>query len=134
MVQRVAEAVVRLALDECGALIDRVQAEDHPHRGGLPGPVRPHQTGHHTGTDGKGHAVEGQGRPISLAQSVDDNPRALIAAGSRFELMATVVRGTRFQPGRSRCDPAETWDLASLTHATSTRGPVRPPRPHDDRR
>ena len=43
--QRVAQAPVRLAADQRGAVVGRVQAEDHPHRGGLAGAVGPDEAG-----------------------------------------------------------------------------------------
>ena len=44
--ERMPQALVRLPADEGGALVGRVQAEDHPHRGGLAGPVRADEAGH----------------------------------------------------------------------------------------
>ena len=61
------ERPVGLPPDECRALVGRVEAEDHPHRGGLPGPVRADEAGHPSGLNGKGHPVQCDGLPVSLA-------------------------------------------------------------------
>jgi len=47
----------------------RVEAEDHPHRGGLPGPVRADEAGHPSRLNGEGHPVQRDGLPVSLADT-----------------------------------------------------------------
>jgi len=56
--QRAPQALVRLAVDKRGARLGGVQAEDHPHRGGLPGPVGAYEAGDLAGGDGEGHPVQ----------------------------------------------------------------------------
>src|SRR3954453_19173682 len=64
-----AQAGVRPAADERGAVLGRVQAEDHPHRGGLARAVRADETGHLAGGDRERHPVQGQHGPEALAQA-----------------------------------------------------------------
>ncbi len=131
--QRPPQAAVGQAVDQRGALVDRVQAEDHPHRGGLSGAVRPDEAGHQPGADGEGHSVEGQGRAEPLAQSGDDDSRGAHRSWMfGVDSWSLVLRGSRFQLGRSRCDPAETGDLASSGMAPRPVAGSRP-RPSDGR-
>ena len=69
--QRAAEAGIRLATDKCLALIGCVQGQDHPHCGGLPGPVRADEAGDLTGRDSEGHPVQRHRGPEPLAQPFD---------------------------------------------------------------
>ena len=69
--QRAAQAPVRPAADQRGALVGRVQAEDHPHRGGLAGAVGPDEPGDLPGLHGERHPVQGDRRAEALAQAVD---------------------------------------------------------------
>ncbi len=64
------EHPVGLFADERRALVRGVEAEDHPHRGGLPGTVRADEAGHSSGLNGEGHPVQCDGLPVSLADAV----------------------------------------------------------------
>ena len=48
------------------ALRRRVEAQDHPHGGGLPGAVRAEETGDQAGPDGERQVVDGHGRAVAL--------------------------------------------------------------------
>ena len=65
------QAGVRLAADQRAAVVGGVQAEDHPHRGGLAGPVGADEPGDLARLDGERHPVQRQGRPELLAQAGD---------------------------------------------------------------
>ena len=56
--ERVPQAPVRPPADQRSALVGGVQAQDHPHRGRLPGAVRADEPGHLTRRDRKGHPVQ----------------------------------------------------------------------------
>ncbi|GAB3850537.1 hypothetical protein GCM10027610_075650 [Dactylosporangium cerinum] len=71
--QGAAEAAVRPAPDQRGARVGCVEAENHPHRGGLAGAVGADESGDLAGFDGERHPVEGGLRPEPFAKSVDDN-------------------------------------------------------------
>ena len=62
-----AQARVRLPADQRAALVDRVEPENHPHRGRLAGAVRPDEPGHAPGRDREREAVEGDRLPEPLA-------------------------------------------------------------------
>ena len=68
--QRVPQAPVRLPADHGGAIVGRVQAENDPHRSGLPGPVRADEAGNLRGWDAECHPVKRDRRPEPLAQAV----------------------------------------------------------------
>ena len=88
--QRVAQAAVGLAADQRGALVGRVEAEDHPHRGGLAGAVRADEAGDLPGRDGERHPVQRDGRPEPLAQP-GDLDGGFHAANAREPRAAVVV-------------------------------------------
>jgi hypothetical protein len=69
MVQRVPQAPVRPPADQRAAFLGRVQAEDHPHRGGLPRAIGADESGHLPRSDGEGHPVQCQRRPEAFAQA-----------------------------------------------------------------
>jgi hypothetical protein len=58
------------------ALRRRVEAQDHPHGGGLPGTVRAEETGDHAGPDGERQVVDGQGGAVALDQVAGFDHRA----------------------------------------------------------
>ena len=91
MVQRVPQRGVRLAADVRGALVGRVQAEYHAHRGGFAGAVRADEAGHLAGEDREGHPVERHAGPNRLR-----SPATSIVASMVGE--STVRAG----PGSSR--------------------------------
>src|SRR6478735_3628200 len=69
---------VPLAVNGDLAGVGAVQADDHAHRGGLPGPVRPEKTRHHTGFDGEAEVVDGDLLTIFLADVIDDDQGTLL--------------------------------------------------------
>src|SRR6266700_6582373 len=71
--QRVPQGPVRPPADQRAALLGRVQAQDHPHGGGLPGTVGADKAGDLPRLDGERHPVQGNGRPEPLAQTSDFN-------------------------------------------------------------
>src|SRR6185312_1983045 len=58
------------------ALRRRVEAQDHPHGGGLPGAVRAEETGDHAGPDGERQVVDGYGGAVALDQVVSFDHRS----------------------------------------------------------
>ena len=68
MAQRIPQACVTAAPDQGGALVGGVQAEDHPHRGGLAGPVGPDEPGHLPRRHSERHAVQRHRRAEALAE------------------------------------------------------------------
>jgi hypothetical protein len=66
--ERPAQPGIRLAPDQRLARVGRVQAQDHPHRGGLAGAVGTDETSDLARLHGEGHAVQGQRGTESLAQ------------------------------------------------------------------
>jgi hypothetical protein len=50
------------------ALRRRIEAQDHPHGGGLPGAVRAEEAGDHAGPDGERQVVDGHGGAVALDQ------------------------------------------------------------------
>jgi len=71
--QRVPQRPVRVAADQRGAGVGRVQAEDDPHRGGLARTVGPDEAGDLAGLHGERHAIQGRRLPEPLAQPGDLN-------------------------------------------------------------
>ena len=69
--QRPAEGPVGPPADQRAAFVGGVQAEDHPHRGGLARAVRADEPGHLPRRHGKRHPVQRHGGPEPLAQAVD---------------------------------------------------------------
>ena len=65
------EAHVGLSADEGGSLVRGVQAENDPHSGRFPRPVRADEPGDLAGVDGEGHPVQCQGGSEALAETVD---------------------------------------------------------------
>jgi len=63
----------RAAVDRDRAAGRLVQAEDHPHRGGLPGAVRAEEPGHHARPDGERQVGDGGGAAVEFRQCVDLN-------------------------------------------------------------
>src|SRR5882757_3149706 len=104
VVQRVTKAAVRLPLDQRGAFVHRVQAQDRAHGGRLSGPVRSREAGHQPRADGKGHAVERLRGAVSLAQPGDDNPWGC-ATGSVWSHAAQWYR----VPGCGPVSTIATW-------------------------
>src|SRR3984885_15784732 len=70
------------------ALRRRVEAQDHPHGGGLPGAVRAEEAGDQAGPDREGQVVDGRGGAVALDQAVGldhgstANGRAMSREGS----------------------------------------------------
>jgi hypothetical protein len=60
------QVAVAAAADGYRALRRRVQAQDHPHGGGLPGAVRAEEPGDQAGPDGERQVVDGHGRAVAL--------------------------------------------------------------------
>ena len=58
------------------ALRRRVEAQDHPHGGGLPGTVRAEETGDHARPDGERQVVDGHGGAVALDQAVGFDHRS----------------------------------------------------------
>lgn len=56
------------AVDERRAVRGVVEAEDHPHRGGLPGPVGTEEAGHPARRDVQGQFVDGGGPAVAFRQ------------------------------------------------------------------
>ena len=101
--QRVAQAAIRSAADQRAALLDRVQAEDHPHRGGLSGAVGADEAGDLPGRDGEGQSVQSHGLAEALAQipyfdgrlAATDDVVAHLMSFQRMDIVAPVVRHRR---------------------------------------
>ena len=85
--ERVPQRPVRLAADQRGALVGRVQAEDDAHRGGLAGAVRADEAGHLAGQDGERHPVERLRRPNRLRSPATS-------------MVASMLDEARFRRGR----------------------------------
>src|SRR5215831_10697391 len=68
MRQRAVQAYIPPPADQGDALVGGVQAEDHPHRGGLARAVGPDEPGDLTWPDGERHAIQRQRRAETLAQ------------------------------------------------------------------
>ena len=75
LTERMAQGGVRPPADQRAALVDRVEAEDHPHRCGLASAVRPDEPGHAPGRDRERQAVEGERLPEPLQDPVDFDRR-----------------------------------------------------------
>src|SRR5260370_28712659 len=71
MIQRVAEASIRLSANQCTSRIRRIQPQDHAHRGRLSRAIGSHEAGYMTGRDGEGQPVEGHCLAEPLAQAGD---------------------------------------------------------------
>src|ERR1019366_6880665 len=68
--ERIGELVIRLAVDPYIAGARRVQAEDHPHGGGLPGSVGAEKSGHATGLDGERSSVDRNCLAVALGEEL----------------------------------------------------------------
>ena len=71
MQERPPELPVRLTVDQRGALVGRIQAQYHPHRGRLAGTVGADEPGDLPGPHCERHTVERDGRAEPLAQGRD---------------------------------------------------------------
>jgi hypothetical protein len=131
MLQRVAQGAVGPAVDECGAGIGGVQAQDDPHGGGFAGSVGSGEAGDQPRADGEGHAVQGVTGTVSFVQSGDDDLRGGHRGGFVVGngCMAMVVRGGGSRLGRGGCDRAGTGGLGWLGawHLDPAAGPAVPP-------
>src|SRR5580693_4312598 len=67
--QRPAQLVVVLTVDPGRPGVRPVQAEQHPHRGGLAGAVRAEETGHRPGPHVEAEVVHGGGGAVALDQA-----------------------------------------------------------------
>src|ERR1700722_199799 len=105
--ERTSQAPIGAAADQRVARVGGVQAQDDPHRGGLPGPVGPDETGDLAGRDAERHPVQREGRAEPFAQPGDldgriAHSRVLI---SRADLMgdAASEAGSTRRPVSARC-------------------------------
>jgi hypothetical protein len=93
MAQWVGQARVAAPADQGGAGLGRIQAEDHPHRGGFAGAVRADKPSDLPGRDRERHPVQRQRPAQALAQAGYFNrgihePGATRAALTRAEHVA----------------------------------------------
>ena len=98
-----------------------VQAEDHPHRGGLAGAVRPEEAGDDAGPDGERQVVDGDLVAVPLGQF--RALRSCVAPVARVHL-ARAVR-TVATPATVPAvggTPAGPWRTAAGTHAAAPTG------------
>src|SRR5262249_21262919 len=65
------------AADQRVTCVGRVEAEDHPHRGGLAGAVWPDEAGDLPRPDGEGHPVQRDVGPEPFAQTTDGDRRVV---------------------------------------------------------
>ena len=71
-----AQVAVAAAVDGDRALRRRVEAQDHPHGGGLPGAVRAEEAGDQAVPDGERQVVDGGGGAVALDQAVGFDHRS----------------------------------------------------------
>jgi hypothetical protein len=70
------QVAVAAAVDGDRAPRRRVEAQDHPHGGGLPGAVRAEEAGDQAGPDGERQVVDGGGGAVALDQAVGFDHRS----------------------------------------------------------
>ena len=80
--QRPAQLVVTLAVDPGRPGVRPVQAEDHPHRGGLAGAVRAEEARHRAGPDVEAEVIHGGRGAVALDQAacLDHEKSSLVVA------------------------------------------------------
>jgi hypothetical protein len=131
-----------------GATVDRrapgvggLQADQHPHGGGLPGAVGAEEAGHHPGPDGEGQVVDDGLVAVSLGQSLYLDHDVLRWARRTLRLMgkSLVVERSRVvvraQASRPTAAAAGTPDGSAQNAALLLQAQQSPLQPtHDARR
>ena len=112
MAERVPEARIRLAADQCAALVGAVEAENDPHGGGLAGPVRADEPSDLAGLHPERQAVYGHSRAKVLAQArhLDSRVHARQAMKLRGPPVVTrqdALLATGMRESGLRCPPCE---------------------------
>jgi len=104
--ERFVQVAVVLTVDPDVAGGGGVQAEDHPHGGGLAGPVRAQEAGHLAGFDLERQVVNGNGCAVSLGEALcldhRRTPRsggALVVGRAVSIVSIEVCRGQDIGPG-----------------------------------
>src|SRR5436305_2042929 len=107
----------RAAVDQDRAAGGLVQAEDHPHGGGLPGAVRPEEPGDRARLDGERQVGDGGGGSVALGQCVYlDHVHHTAARGAARNWGAQPLPGGE-NPTRSAGTPHSGRDLSLCTVA-----------------
>ena len=113
------DALVRATVDQAPARGRAVQAEDHPHRGGLARAVRAEEPGHLPGPDREAEVVDRGDGAVALSQSLHlDHDRADpapgrpgLASGGRAGRPDGILRRLgQGRPGRAGRPPGPTED------------------------